>query len=45
MTVNLRFAVIASIAALCAGALYLMLTRGPAMLLDMSAAMAGVLCL
>lgn len=45
MTASLRIAVIASIAALCAGAVYLMFTRGPAMLLDLSAAMAGMLCL
>jgi len=45
MPIGLRIAVISGIGLLCASAAYLMLARGPAMLIDMSAAAARLLCL
>ncbi len=40
-----RIIIISSITLLCAGAAYLMLARGPALLIDLSAAASRVLCL
>ena len=38
---SLKWSVAAGIALLCAGAVYLMVTRGPAILLDLSSAVSG----
>jgi hypothetical protein len=40
-----RIIIISSVALLCAGAAYLLLARGPALLIDLSAAASRVLCL
>jgi hypothetical protein len=45
MPLPLRIAIIAGISLICAGAAFLMLARGNAMLLDLSAAAARILCL
>lgn len=45
MPLHLRIAIFAGIGLLCAGATYLMLARGDAMLIDLSAAAARLLCL
>ena len=45
MSIALRIAIITGISLICAGAAYLMLARGSAMLLDLSAAAARILCL
>jgi hypothetical protein len=45
MPLQLRIAIISGIALLCAGAAYLMLARGNALVLDLSAAAAKLLCL
>ncbi len=41
MPASLKWSLIASIAALCVGASYLMITRGPALLLDIGGALMG----
>ena len=43
MPIAARITIIASLTLICGGAVYLMLTRGPALLIDLSAA-ARVLC-
>lgn len=45
MPLHLRIAVLSGIALLCAGAAWLMLARGNAMLIDLSAAAARIFCL
>ena len=45
MPLYLRIAVISGIALLCASAAWLMLARGNAMMIDLSAAAARVFCL
>jgi hypothetical protein len=45
MPVALRVSIITVIAFVCAGATYLMLARGNAMLLDLAAAATRLLCL
>jgi hypothetical protein len=45
MPLAARIIIISSITLLCAGAAYLMLARGPALLIDLSAAASRVLCL
>ena len=45
MPLAARIAIIASLTLLCAGAAYLMLARGPALLIDMSAAASRLMCL
>ena len=45
MPIALRIAIITGIGLICAGAAYLMLARGNAMLLDLAAAAARILCL
>lgn len=45
MALSARVAIIASLAALCAGAAYLMLARGEVILMDLSASAAQLLCL
>jgi hypothetical protein len=45
MPAALRIAVISGISLICAGAAYLMLARGNALLIDLSAAAARILCL
>ncbi len=45
MPLAARIIIIASMTLLCAGAAYLMLARGPALLIDLSAAASRVLCL
>jgi hypothetical protein len=44
MSRTLRITIIAAVAALCAGAALLMMTRGPAILLDLSGAASRVFC-
>jgi hypothetical protein len=41
VTESFKWALIGSVAVLCAGAAYLMIARGPAMLLDLGGALAG----
>ena len=45
MPLAARIVIIASVTLLCAGAAYLMLVRGPALLIDLSAGASQVLCL
>jgi hypothetical protein len=45
MPLAARIAIISSLTLVCLGAAYLMLTRGPALLIDLSAAATRVLCL
>lgn len=45
MPLAARIIIISSVTLLCAGATYLMLARGPALLIDLSAAASRVLCL
>ncbi len=40
-----RITIIGTVALICGGAVYLTLTRGPALLIDLSAAAARILCL
>jgi hypothetical protein len=39
-----RITIIGTVALICGGAAYLMLTRGPALLIDLTAAAVRVLC-
>ena len=41
MPASLKWSLIGGIAALCIGAAYLMITRGPALLLDLGGALMG----
>jgi hypothetical protein len=45
MPLALRITIIAGLTAFCAGAAWLLLARGPALLIDLSAAAAQLLCL
>lgn len=45
MPIAARIVIIASVTLICAAAAYLMLARGPALLIDMSAAASRILCL
>jgi hypothetical protein len=45
MPLALRIGIITGVTALVAGAAYLMLARGPALLIDLSAAATRLLCL
>jgi hypothetical protein len=45
MPLHWRIAVIGAVALICAGAAWLMLARGNAMMIDLSAAAARLLCL
>jgi hypothetical protein len=45
MPLAARITIIASLTALCAGAAYLLIVRGPALLIDMSAAAKLFFCL
>jgi hypothetical protein len=45
MPLALRISIITAIGLICAGATYLMLARGNAMLIDLSAAAARIFCL
>lgn len=45
MPIAARLTIIAAVTLLCAGAAYLMLARGPALLIDLSAAATRLLCL
>ena len=45
MPLTARIFIITSVTLLCAGAVYLMIARGPALLIDLSAAASRVLCL
>jgi hypothetical protein len=44
MPVGARLAIITIIALICAGAVWLMLVRGPALLLDLSGAAGRLIC-
>jgi hypothetical protein len=44
MPIAARITIIASLTLICGGAAYLMLTRGPALLIDLSAAAVRILC-
>lgn len=45
MPLGLRITIIAGLTGLCGGAAYLLIARGPAMLIDLSAAATQLLCL
>ena len=45
MPLAAKIIIISSVTLLCAGAAYLMLARGPALLIDLSVAASRVLCL
>lgn len=45
MPASVRLAVGGALALLVAGAIYLMIVRGPVLLIDLSASVAGLLCI
>lgn len=45
MPISLKFAIAGALTALVGGAVYLLIVRGPAMLLDMAAGAAAFICL
>jgi len=45
MPIAARIVIIGSLTLICAGAAYLMLARGPALLIDLSAAASRLMCL
>jgi hypothetical protein len=45
MPLSARITILASIGALLAGAVYLMIARGPAILIDLSGSLSQLLCL
>ncbi len=45
MPLSVRIAILSGLGLLCAGAVYLMIVRGPALLIDLSSSVTQLLCI